>query len=543
MIDQLVKLGSTIANNTNLTLDPEVETYYLTSIFSKTIPELANVVSDIAARGAPYIDTALLEPNEDVLINANIMWAKRDIDRLSAQLEAMLRENPHVKGKIASSQEVIASNLKFLERARNEVSNALDQTSGTEFLAAGTQSVDALYGYANTAGQLLDASLADRIEHEKFNRNLMIAAILLTMLMAVYLLAGFYISFSREIKKLSVAVENVTQGDLSKQMQSHGKDEIAVLLNAFDGMREVLARLVADIRHSTNSIATASSEIAHGNADLSSRTEHQAGSLEETSASMEELANTVKLNTHSAQQANQNAMAATDIATKGGVAVTQMITMMDGIQQSSKKISDIIGVIDGIAFQTNILALNAAVEAARAGEQGRGFAVVASEVRNLAQRSASAAREIKTLITTSVEQVGAGSRQVQAAGHTMKQIATSIDAVTRNMKEITTASAEQHSGIAQVNHTLGQLDAITQQNAALVEQAAAAAESMHDQALLLTRAVDVFTISEDTLSTVHDQTGDGRMNIPVLTRVKTPKRGLSSRSLTVSDVNSVKQCA
>ncbi|MES2049078.1 MAG: methyl-accepting chemotaxis protein [Pseudomonadota bacterium] len=523
LIDQLAKLSSSIADHSHLSLDPEVDTYYLIHVFSKALPELANVIADIAARGAPYIDTGLLAPNEDVLINANIMWAKRDIDRLPAQLEAMFRENSTLKEQIESPQVAIASNLKFLDRARSEVSNAVDQTNGTEFLAAGTQSVDALYTYASTAGKLLDATLAARIERNVFNRNLMLAAILLTLLIATYLLAGFYLSFSRELRKLSHAVESVTSGNLSNQILSEGKDEVAQLLNAFDGMRQVLAGLVAEIRLSTDSISTASSEIALGNADLSTRTEHQASSLEETSASMEGLTVAVKQNTQSARQANQNAIFAAEIAREGGVAVTQMMTMMDAIQCSSQKIGDIIGVIDGIAFQTNILALNAAVEAARAGEQGRGFAVVATEVRNLAQRSASAAKEIKSLITTSVEQVGAGSCQVQSAGQTMQEIVRSIDALTCNMRDISLASAGQQAGIEQVHLTLSQLDEITQQNAALVEQAAAAAGSMHEQSILLTKAVAVFTLEDESLvesfPTQRNQTEESN-NIPRLSGSK-----------------------
>lgn len=524
LIDQLYKLSTNIADKSHLSLDPEVDTNYLISVFSKALPELANVIVDIAARGAPYIDTGLLEPNEDVLINANIMWAKRDIDRLPAQLDAMFRENPAFKEKIALPQAVITNSQKFLERAKNEVSSAVDQTNGTEFLTAGTQSVDALYAYARAAGKLLDNTLVERTERHVLNRNLMLAAILLTLLIAVYLLMGFYLSFSREIQKLSRAVGSVTKGNLSNQVQSTGKDEVAQLLNAFDGMRQVLASLVAEIRLSTDSISTASSEIAHGNADLSTRTEHQASSLEETSASMEQLTSAVKQNTQSARQANQNALSATEIAREGGLAVTQMITMMDAIQRSSQKIGDIIGVIDGIAFQTNILALNAAVEAARAGEQGRGFAVVATEVRNLAQRSASAAREIKALITTSVEQVSAGSRQVQSAGQTMQQIVLSIDAVTSNMRDISAASAGQQAGIEQVNHTLSQLDEITQQNAALVEQAAAAAESMYDQTLLLTKAVAVFTIEAQSPLVKKNQIEAGKNKLRGIDTSKNPTK-------------------
>ncbi|MES2106559.1 MAG: methyl-accepting chemotaxis protein [Pseudomonadota bacterium] len=496
LIGQLYKLNTQIADRSNLTLDPEVDTYYLIGMFAKTLPELAEGISDIASRGAAYIDTGLLEPNEDLLINSDVMLAKRDLARIPGQMEAMFRENPGFKAKLDSQQAVIPANLEFLERAKNEVLNTLNQTSGTEFLAAGSKNVDGLYVFANAAADLLDITLQARIERDVMRRNLVLAAICVTLLVAAYLLGGFYVSFSGEVRALSEAVSRVASGDLSTKIFSHGNDEIAQLLNAFDGMSAGLAKLVADIRKGTENIATASREIAHGNADLSSRTEQQAGSLEETSASMEELTGAVKQNATGAGHANENALSAAAVARDGGVAVARVIDTMGAIQQSSKKISDIIGVIDSIAFQTNILALNAAVEAARAGEQGRGFAVVATEVRNLAQRSAAAAKEIKTLITASVEQVSVGSKQVQMAGATMDQILSSIQSVTDTMQEITSASAEQSSGIEQVNHALGQMDEITQQNAALVEQAAAAAESMHDQAIKLAQAVAVFKIAE-----------------------------------------------
>ncbi|MES2073438.1 MAG: methyl-accepting chemotaxis protein [Pseudomonadota bacterium] len=496
LIDQLYKLNTQIADRSNLTLDPEVDTYYLISMFARTLPELAEGISDIAGRGAAYIDTGLLEPNEDLLINSDVMLAKRDLARIPGQMEAMFRANPGFKGKLEAQAAVMPAGLEFLERTRNEVLNTLNQTSGTEFLAAGSKSMDGLYGFAHAAADLLDASLQQRIQRDVLHRNLMLGAIFATLLVAAYLLAGFYVSFSGEVKELSAAVARVASGDLSTKISSHGNDEIAQLLNAFDGMSMGLATLVTDIRHGTETIATASREIAHGNADLSSRTEQQAGSLEETSASMEELTGAVKQNAAGAEHANENAVSAAAVARDGGIAVARVIDTMGAIQQSSKKISDIIGVIDGIAFQTNILALNAAVEAARAGEQGRGFAVVAAEVRNLAQRSAAAAKEIKTLITASVEQVGVGSKQVQMAGATMDQIVSSIQSVTDTMQEITSASAEQRSGIEQVNHALGQMDEITQQNAALVEQAAAAAESMHDQAVRLAQAVAVFKVAE-----------------------------------------------
>jgi methyl-accepting chemotaxis protein len=291
--------------------------------------------------------------------------------------------------------------------------------------------------------------------------------------------------------------EVVASGDLSSQVIVTGKDEISLLLNALKEMNDSLAKTVGQVRAGTETITVASREIASGNADLSSRTESQASSLEETASSMEELTSTVKQNADNARQANQLVISASGVAVKGGVVVGHVVDTMGSIKESSRKIVDIIGVIDGIAFQTNILALNAAVEAARAGEQGRGFAVVATEVRNLAQRSASAAREIKALISDSVDKVDQGSKLVDEAGKTMNEIVTSVQHVADIMSEITAASREQSTGIEQVNLAITQMDEMTQQNAALVEQAAAAAESMEEQAFELGQAVSVFKLVDD----------------------------------------------
>ena len=257
------------------------------------------------------------------------------------------------------------------------------------------------------------------------------------------------------------------------------------LLQALKDMNASLGNIVGEVRSTTDSISTAAQEIAAGNSDLSQRTEEQASSLEETASSMEELTSTVKQNAENAKQANQLAANASDIAVKGGQAVNEVVQTMGSISASSKKIMDIISVIEGIAFQTNILALNAAVEAARAGEQGRGFAVVAAEVRNLAQRSAAAAKEITALIGDSVDKVDIGSRQVDQAGATMNEIVSAVKRVTDIMAEIAAASNEQSSGIEQVNQAIIQMDEVTQQNAALVEEAAAAAEAMQEQARAL----------------------------------------------------------
>ncbi|CUK15970.1 methyl-accepting chemotaxis protein [Achromobacter xylosoxidans] len=295
---------------------------------------------------------------------------------------------------------------------------------------------------------------------------------------------------------VSVA-ETVARGDLGQPILAVTRDETGRLLRALHDMQDKLAGAVRTIRAGSETISSAAGQIAAGNTDLSSRTEEQAASLEETAASMEELASTVKQNADNARQANQLAASASEVAQRGGAVVSAVVSTMGDISASSRKISEIVSVIDGIAFQTNILALNAAVEAARAGEQGKGFAVVAGEVRSLAQRSAQAAREVKTLIEASVSKVAEGAGQAENAGTTMQEVVASVKRVTDIMGEIAAASQEQASGIEQVNRAVSQMDEVTQQNAALVEEAAAAAGSMQDQAHALVRAVGVFRLSED----------------------------------------------
>ena len=295
---------------------------------------------------------------------------------------------------------------------------------------------------------------------------------------------------------VSVA-ETVARGDLGQPIHAVTRDETGRLLRALHDMQDKLAGAVRTIRAGSETISSAAGQIAAGNTDLSSRTEEQAASLEETAASMEELASTVKQNADNARQANQLAASASEVAQRGGAVVSAVVSTMGDISASSRKISEIVSVIDGIAFQTNILALNAAVEAARAGEQGKGFAVVAGEVRSLAQRSAQAAREVKTLIEASVSKVAEGAGQAENAGTTMQEVVASVKRVTDIMGEIAAASQEQASGIEQVNRAVSQMDEVTQQNAALVEEAAAAAGSMQDQAHALVRAVGVFRLRED----------------------------------------------
>jgi len=301
---------------------------------------------------------------------------------------------------------------------------------------------------------------------------------------------------SRPLVQAVEVAQRVAGGDLTANIKSAGKDETGQLLRALKSMNDSLLNIVGEVRAGTDTISSASSQIASGNLDLSSRTEEQASSLEQTASAMEELTSTVRQNADNARQANQLAVSASEIAASGGTVVGKVVNTMGSINESSRKIVDIISVIDGIAFQTNILALNAAVEAARAGEQGRGFAVVASEVRILAQRSAAAAKEIKVLIDNSVLQVNAGSKLVEEAGNTMSDVVSSVKRVTDIVGEITSASQEQSDGLGQINLAITQMDQATQQNAALVEQAAAAAQSLQDQAILLAQVVSIFKLDE-----------------------------------------------
>jgi methyl-accepting chemotaxis protein len=299
----------------------------------------------------------------------------------------------------------------------------------------------------------------------------------------------------RPVRHAVKVARTVASGDLASQIEVRSGDEVGQLSAALKDMNESLATIVADVRGGTATIERASAEIAEGNQDLSRRTESQASALQETAASMEQLLGTVRQNADNARQANQLVLSATAVAGRGGNAVEQVVSKMDAINAASRKVVDIIGVIDGIAFQTNILALNAAVEAARAGEQGRGFAVVAGEVRTLAQRSAAAARQIKTLIAESAGEVDAGARLADEAGRTMADVVAGVRRVADIMGEISAASAEQVAGIEQVNTAISDMDRSTQQNAALVEQAAAAAAAMREQARQLSTAVGVFRVA------------------------------------------------
>ena len=352
--------------------------------------------------------------------------------------------------------------------------------------------------------------------------------------MAVLLLIGGSILTQRAIavplEKAVVLANRVASGDLTAVIETDGAGEFGKLMLALKSMNENLTRMVSDIRTSAEAIHTSADEVATGNANLSQRTEEQASTLEQTASSMEQLTAAVRENTESARKANALSKSANTVAAHGGKVVSEVVTTMNEIQESSRKIADIISVIDSIAFQTNILALNAAVEAARAGEQGRGFAVVAAEVRSLAQRSADAAKEIKGLIGSSVERVDAGTRLVENAGKTMSEIVDSVARVTHIIDQITTASNDQSGGIEQVNQAINQMDHVVQQNAAVVEQATAAAESMRSQAQLLTQMAGVFKLSEENASRLNRRRDPGRIPQAAAQTAKVTKAAGAARA-------------
>jgi methyl-accepting chemotaxis protein len=362
----------------------------------------------------------------------------------------------------------------------------------SDFTPAADQYLDALQALLDTQRKTINESGAEvqATYHSGLMQSVLLGAIaiVIAIVLAIYITRGITVPINNALN----AANAVADGDLTTHITVSSNDEAGKLLAALKTMNGNLLRIVSEVKGGTDAINTASAEIASGNLDLSSRTEHQAGSLEETASAMEELTATVKQNADNAHQANQLAVSASQVAVEGGNVVGKVVDTMGSINESSRKIVDIISVIDGIAFQTNILALNAAVEAARAGEQGRGFAVVASEVRSLAQRSSAAAKEIKLLIDDSVAKVDIGSALVAQAGNTMDDVVSSVKRVTDIVGEISSATQEQSAGLGEINQAIAQMDEVTQQNAALVEQAAAAAQSMQEQAGKLAQTVSVF---------------------------------------------------
>ena len=422
------------------------------------------------------------------------------------KIRALTADNPaqleRLKALEGAQQQWLATaiNPVIALRRAAAVDGSLDAVVAAEQAGKGKAAMDAmrilLADIGKTESMLLGQRGQEAAALQSRTTWVLLGGGVIAALLACMLAILLTRNITRPLVEAVALAQRVAQGDLSSDIVVRSQDETGQLMAALRDMNTALVGIVGEVRGGTDTIATASAQIAVGTMDLSSRTEQQASSLEETASSMEELTAAVKQNADNALAARSLASAASSVAVKGGAVVSEVVQTMGSINDSSRKIADIIGVIDGIAFQTNILALNAAVEAARAGEQGRGFAVVATEVRNLAQRSASAAKEIKGLIDDSVEKVGAGSKLVDQAGATMQEVVDSVQRLSAIIGEITDASEEQRLGIEQVNEAISQMDQVTQQNAALVEEAAAAANAMQDQAAQLSHAVQVFRLKD-----------------------------------------------
>ncbi|HJV76596.1 MAG TPA: methyl-accepting chemotaxis protein [Noviherbaspirillum sp.] len=436
----------------------------------------------------PEIDAIFKEPNS--VDQGKITELQKSLDAMPLSDE----ERKHIE-RVANERKLAIQHLtKVRELRASGDADGARATFDRDFTPAVRAYLQSLREFANMQEAHAE-TVRQQLSDERMTTVKISALLVLLIVVGVIAGAAGLIRSIRQPLMQAVDVANrIAQGDLTTHPEASRKDEFGDMMRALKKMNDSLSAVVGQVRGGAESVVTASREIAAGNMDLSARTEQQASSLEETASSMEELTSTVKQNADNARQANQLAASASEVAIKGGAVVSQVVDTMASINESSKKIVDIIAVIDGIAFQTNILALNAAVEAARAGEQGRGFAVVASEVRSLAQRSAGAAKEIKALIDNSVDKVDAGAKLVDQAGTTMEEIVESVKRVTDIMAEISAASQEQTAGIEQVNQAITQMDQVTQQNAALVEEAASAAASMQEQASHLADSVSIFKL-------------------------------------------------
>ncbi len=486
-----------MGDSSGMALESDLDLFYLGYPLANNTPSTAGIAVRIAAYTTLNIARGTIAPSDKVFYEVTDARLSDTFGNVENLLAHSMKANPDVETQLSKNfAELKTSSKEYLTFIRKNFTDSDAITLTQEQAAqAAKPTIDAAWALVEQNRVVLGELLAQRSASAALKRNLIAASLALGILVSLYLYVGMYLGIMEGMRHAGRAVSAIAAGELGKVQSVGSNDEFADLMDGLKRADLALIAMVGAVRQNADSVATASAEIAQGNLDLSARTEQQAGALEETAASAEELGSTVKQNADSAKQANQLAINASTVAVKGGEVVAQVVVTMKGINDSSKKISDIISVIDGIAFQTNILALNAAVEAARAGEQGRGFAVVASEVRSLAGRSAQAAKEIKALINDSVERVEQGTTLVDQAGGTMAEVVNSIRRVTDIMSEISAASSEQSSGVAQVGEAITQMDHATQQNAALVEEMAAAASSLKSQAQELVQTVAAFKLS------------------------------------------------
>ncbi len=491
-------VGEAVMDEFGLSLDSRLDSHMLAQASLVHAMVLAEHLGITRARGTTFLTQGVLPPEGRAVLQATLQQVTQAQAALFRNLAKAAEVNADIRASLAGAalqqRERIASTLAL---AQQELIGAQELKLAPEaYFDEFTRTIDGIYAFNNQATQVLEKTLQARVIDAQQLAFGMLTLLVLGVLAAGVLGVVFVRSITGPVREAVAVAQAVAAGDLSTTVRVRGSNEIWGLMQTLGDMSTKLAGVVSQVRQGAHGVATASTQIAQGNNDLAARTESQASALEETAASMEQLNATVKQNADNARQANQLALRASSVAVTGGEVVAQVVQTMKGINDSSRKISDIIQVIDSIAFQTNILALNAAVEAARAGEQGRGFAVVATEVRSLAGRSAEAAKEIKHLINASVERVEQGTAQVDKAGVTMTEVVSAIKRVTDLMSEISAASHEQSLGVSQVGEAVSQMDQVTQQNAALVEEMASAADSLKAQAHDLVAGVDVFKLGQ-----------------------------------------------
>ena len=498
LIEGQLLVSEAVMDEFGLSLDSQMDSRMLTQASLVNLVALAESLGVMRAQGTVFLTQGTLPPEGRAGLQAlqkRVMQAQGELFR---NLAKAARVNADIKvtleGLALTHREQIAKALLLAEQGLVGAQE-LTLAPGVYFDEF-TKTIDGLYEFNALAIKVLERTLQARVDSAQQLAYGVLALLTFGLLAAGGLALVFVRSITVPVQEAVVLARAVAAGDLSTPVRVRGSNEIWLLMQTLGEMQNKLAGVVSHVRLGAHRVANASTEIAQGNNDLSARTEQQSSALEETAASMEELNATVRQNADNARLANQLALSASAVAVKGGEVVSQVVQTMKGINDSSRKIADIISVIDGIAFQTNILALNAAVEAARAGEQGRGFAVVATEVRSLAGRSAEAAKEIKSLINASVDRVGQGTAQVDEAGVTMAEVVSSIKRVTDLMSEISAASNEQSQGVSQVGEAITQMDQVTQQNATLVEEMATAASSLKAQAEDLVAGVDVFKLGK-----------------------------------------------
>ncbi|WP_119967335.1 methyl-accepting chemotaxis protein [Simplicispira lacusdiani] len=496
LISRQFLVGEAVMDGFGLSLDSRLDTHMLTQATLVKAMVLTEYMGQMRARGAAFLTQGALPPEGRAAmqgLHRQALQAQADFFRnLAKATDASPAMRQALQDASQKQREQIDRTLKMAE---DGLINAQEfKLTAEAYFDDFTRTIDGIYAFNSQATEVLERSLQDRVVQAQWLAYGTLGLLMLFVVGACGMVFVFVRSITVPMREAVEMAHHVAAGDLTTEMHVYGTNEIGMLIKSLIEMQQKLGAVVNHVRQGSHAVATASIQIAQGNHDLASRTESQASALEQTAASMEELNSTVQQNAENARQANSLAMSASTVAVKGGTVVSQVVETMKGINDSSRKIADIIGVIDSIAFQTNILALNAAVEAARAGEQGRGFAVVASEVRSLASRSAEAAKEIKDLINASVQRVEQGTAQVDEAGNTMTEVVEAIRRVTDLMSQISAASSEQSLGVAQVGEAVTHMDQVTQQNAALVEEMAAAADSLKLQAQDLVAGVDVFKL-------------------------------------------------